>query len=176
MTSDSSSSARRGTLADTKTPSDPFITSTQLKDHRSRRNDATATEVSEMNRHCETVVGQDTITSLINVGVKESKSPWNVIVFAGSWVRGNVYRKFDAFVKSRKDILFPVVDGHYNFVDGSMNGIIIHKETFSEVGDFSTHNMQKEGHNDLELIKLWWSLGALEKGCVFKAIIGMKVV
>lgn len=139
-------------------------------------NDVTTSELAEMDTKCETVMGQDTITSLINVGMKNSKAPWNVIVFAGSWVRGSVYRKFEAFVRDKRDILFPVVDGHYNFVDGSMNGIIIHQDTFAEVGDFSTHNMQKEGHNDLELIKLWWALGAMEKGCLFKAIIGMEVV
>lgn len=138
-------------------------------------NNATEQEVAEMNIRCTTVVGIDTITSLINAGMKNSEALWNVIVFAGSWVRGGLYRKFDAFVKNKKDILFSVVDGRYNFVDGSMNGIIIHKDTFDEVGDFS-NTMLKDGYNNLEMIKLWWSLEALDKGCIFKAIIGLKIV
>lgn len=128
-----------------------------------------------MNQICETIKGYDTITSLINVGMKKTKADWNAIVFAGSWVRSNIYRKFDLFVEKEKDILFPVVDGKINFTEGSMNGIIIHKDTFKEVGDFSTAPMQKSGCSDLELIKLFWSLQAIEKGCTFKAIIGMKI-
>lgn len=138
-------------------------------------NNATQQEMDEMNSHSESIKGSNTITSLINVGMKNTKAPWNVIVFAGSWIRSSLYTKFDAFVKSEKDILFPVVDWHYNFVDGSMNGIILHRDTFAEVGDFPTDNVQQYEGGDLEFSKIWWALGALEKGCVFKAIVGMKI-
>lgn len=137
--------------------------------------DASKQELLEMNNLCQTIKGGDTITSLMNLGIKKSKADWNVLTFAGSWLRPCIYRKFDLFVKSEKDILFPVVDGKTNFYDGSMNGIILHKKTFEEVGDFNTSPMQKSGQNELELIKLFWSFNAIEKGCNFKAIIGMRV-
>lgn len=137
--------------------------------------DASKVELLEMKNICETHQGSDTITSLINQGMKKSKTEWNCVVFAGSWLKHNIYRKFDLFVRSEKDILFPVVDGKTNFYDGSMNGIIIHKRTFEEVGEFSTSPMQKGGYNELELIKLFWSFNAIEKGCTFKAIVGMRV-
>lgn len=138
-------------------------------------NDATKAEIAEFNLVCDTFKGKDTITSLINLGIKKSKIDWNVLIFAGSWLRPSLHRKFDLFVKSEKDILFPVVDRKTNFVDGSMNGIMLHKKTFQEVGEFATAPMQKAGSNDLELIKLFWTLDAIEKGCTFKAIMGMKV-
>lgn len=139
-------------------------------------NDATPEELEKMGTVCEMVQGHDTITSLMNVGIKNSKSPWNVLVFAGSWVKPSVYKHFDFFVKGERDILFPVVDGRYNFVDGSMNGIIIHKKSLELAGDFPTGPMQKCGYNEIELIKTFWATAAIEQGCVFKAIIGMKIV
>lgn len=133
-------------------------------------------EFSKMNGICRTVKGGDTITGLINLGVHSSDRPWNVVVFAGSWVRNYLRRKFDLFVKDERDILFPVVDGRYNFVDGSMNGIILHKRAIEEIGDIPTVPMQKFGYDELELIKLFWATTALEKGFKFKAIIGMSAV
>lgn len=138
-------------------------------------NDAHASELAEMNEVCPTIMGSDTITSLINVGLEATKAGWNMVLFAGSFVRAGIYRKFDLFATDEKDILFPVVDNKTDFVEGSMNGIILHKKTFDLVGNFTTSPMQKSGYNELEMIKLFWSLGAIENGCKFKAIVGMKV-
>lgn len=136
-------------------------------------NDVTEVELKEMNSICETIVGEDTITSLINTGIKTSPSDWNVLVFAGSWIRSSLYRQFDLFVKKETDILFQVIDGRLNFVDGSMNGIVIHKKALELAGDFP--RMQKAGYNELEMIKTFWAFAAIEQGCRFKAIIGMRV-
>lgn len=137
--------------------------------------DVTPAEMTEMSKICKTHVGGETITSIINTGIHKSERPWNVLIFAGSWVTGNVYRKFDLFVKEETDILFPVVDGRTSFVEGSMNGIIIHKRALQEVGNFPDSPMLKMGCNELELVKLLWATDAIDKGFTFKAIIGMKV-
>lgn len=137
--------------------------------------DASDEVLTEFNEVCETVKGHNTITSLINVGLKSTKSLWNVIVFAGSWIRPSLYRQFACFVKDEKDVLFQVVNGHTNFVDGSMNGIVIHKNTFAEVGDFPESRVSKPGFQEMELLKLIWAMAAIEKGCRFKAIMGMRV-
>jgi hypothetical protein len=79
------------------------------------------------------------------------------------------------FIKDDKDILFPVIDRKTNFIDGSMNGIIIRKSTFLKVGNFQTQTMQKKTANEIELIKTFWALDAIENGCTFKAIVGMKI-
>jgi hypothetical protein len=57
-----------------------------------------------------------------------------------------------------------------------MDGIIIHKETFLEVGDFANTKCHMSGVGEMEFIKLGWSLKAIEKGCVMKGIIGMRAV
>ena len=139
-------------------------------------NNATEDEVAKMNEVCTTFKGLNTITSLINLGMKKTKSDWNVIIFAGSRVRPIVQKEFDLFVKSEKDILFHVVDGKYTFCEGSMNGIIMHKRTFLEVGNFISSPITKVDMNEMEVVKLLWSLDAIEKGCVFKAILGMRIV
>jgi hypothetical protein len=113
------------------------------------------------------VTGGKTITSLINAGMHNAPSDWNLIVIAGTWVRPLMDRRYSYFVESEKDILFPVVDKKMNFVDGTINGILIHKKTFAEVGDFSDDQM--------ELSKLYWGSNAIEHGCRFKAIVGTKL-
>jgi hypothetical protein len=138
-------------------------------------NDASEAVIADLKEICEIVPSNDTITSLINVGMKNTKAMWNVIVFAGSWVRPSIYRQFVQFVKDEKDILFQVVDGYTNFVDGSLNGLIVHKNTFVEVGDFPESKLNKPGFKEMELLKLVWATGAISKGCRFKAIMGMKV-
>ena len=61
--------------------------------------------------------------------------------------------------------MFPVVDRIWNFVDGSINGLMLSKKLHEEVGDFGS------GDN-LQLTKLIWAHKAIEKGCKFKAIVG----
>lgn len=139
-------------------------------------NDVNSEELITMNNICPTLQAEDTITSLINLGLKEAKPDWNMLLFAGSFVRLGIYKKFDLFAKDEKDILFPVVNNKIDFVEGSMNGIILHKNTFKLVGDFNTSSMQKLGSNELEMIKLFWAMSAVEHGCRFKAIVGMKVI
>lgn len=136
--------------------------------------DAIKQELDEMSRFCKTIQGENTITSLINRGMAEVEADWNAIVFAGSWITSGLYRKFCLFVKDQRDILFPVVNRKTNFVEGSMNGLIVHRETFREVGKLPGI-MHKTGVNDLELLKLFWAIAAIDKGCHFKAIVGMKV-
>jgi hypothetical protein len=138
--------------------------------------DVTESELTACQGICETHVGGNTITSLINKGIRESKADWNFLVFAGGWIKSNIYRKFDLFVKDEKDILFQVIDGKDDFVGGSMNGIIIHKKSLKLAGEFPTGPMMKADCNELELIKAFWAFNAIQEGCKFKAIIGMRSV
>ena len=76
--------------------------------------------------------------------------------------------KFSFYIGSEKDILFPVANRKYNFIDGTLNGLFINKKTFKEVGE-----MNDEG--SLEFVKAEWAMSAIEYGCKFKAIIGSKM-
>src|SRR6516225_3186865 len=49
-----------------------------------------ADDVKALKKQCETYEGKDTITSLINVGMKHAKADWNMLVIAGSYVRPNL--------------------------------------------------------------------------------------
>ena len=125
---------------------------------------------------CPTYYGKDTITSLINEGFRNIKTDWGVLVFSGSRIKTNLERKVGQFVKSYKDIFFPVIGRKINFVDASSNGILIHKKLFEEVGDFMAIRKSSFSLNDFEIAKLIWADTALSKGCQFKAIVGLQII
>lgn len=122
----------------------------------------------EMNAVCPTCKGGSTYTSLINAGLKHPPAEWNIIVIAGTYVRCRLAQKYSMFVENEKDIIYPVVEGKYNFVDATINGLMIHKDCLKEVG-----KMAEVGA--FEVCKLMWALDAIEKGYKFKAILGVKL-
>lgn len=126
-------------------------------------------DLKEVGKLCKSTTGGDTITSLINAGMRSPPcSNWNFIVISGSWVRPNLNKKFAYFIETEKDILFPIVERKTNFVEGTLNGILIHKKAFKEIGEFSNDN-------PLDICKMMWAIEAIEKGHKFKAIIGGSV-
>jgi hypothetical protein len=139
--------------------------------------DTSPKEIQECKTHCENIYkGKETITSLVNVGMKRLKQEWGFVVFAGSRVMHFLERKWDTFVKSDKDILYPIVDRKCNFVDGSFNGVLFNRKFYQEVGDIPDTPMEKPGLNDFEFAKLLWASDALNKGAIFKGIIGMRII
>jgi hypothetical protein len=141
--------------------------------------DTTAEEMKEIKEICsECHRGKNTITSLINKGMLKGHKEWNVIIIEGTVVRRGVMQKYARFVENEKDILFPivmdydregnVVNTHANFIDSSINGLMMHQGTFKSIGAF--------GDNPLEIERLLWATEAMEKGCRFKAILGTKLI
>lgn len=118
---------------------------------------------------CKAYKGGTTLTSIINEGLSNAPcSEWNFIILAGSWVKRMLDRKFSYFLEGEKDILFPLVDKKMNFVDGTINGILIHKKAFKEIGPMMTDT-------PLDTCKLFWATEAQEKGYKFKAVLGAGV-
>lgn len=138
--------------------------------------DATANDIKEMKDICPVYKGKNTITSLVNVGMKKIKHEWAFIMFGGSRVFRYIERKFTTFVKSNKDILYPVIDRKCDFVEGCFNGVLINVDFFKEIGDFPEAVAEKQGFNDFEMTKLFWSVDAIDKGAIFKGIIGMHII
>jgi hypothetical protein len=138
--------------------------------------DTSPTELKDMKQLCPTHKAGTTITGLINTGMKKLNHDWAYIMFAGSRVMQYIEWKFDTYVKDEKDIIFPVVDRKWGFVEGSFNGVMINTKFFEKVGDFPDDEMQKVGVNDFELAKMFWALDAMDNGCKFKAIVGMKIM
>lgn len=138
--------------------------------------DTTPKEVKEMKEHCPIWKGKDTITSLVNVGMKRVKHEWGFIMFAGSRIPAFLERKFSTFATSEKDILFPVVEKRYDFISGSFNGVLINSDFFKKVGNFTEGALEKQGMNDFEMAKFLWTAAALEHDAKFKGIVGMRVI
>jgi hypothetical protein len=137
---------------------------------------ATANEIKDIKELCPVHKGKETITSLINVGMKKMTHEWAFLMFSGSRVQTYVEKKVNTFAKTEKDILFPVVNRKCDFVSGSFDGVIINTKLFKQVGDFPDITLSKEdGINEFEMAKLFWCNAAIKKDAVFKAIIGLNV-
>lgn len=138
--------------------------------------DANEKDIEEFRDFCPTYQGENTITSLVNTGMKKIKTEWACIVFGGSRIPIGIENKWRTFCKKESDVLYPVVEGKYNFVEGTFNGVLINTHFFDRVGNFHTAAMQKHGMNDFEFIKLLWATDAIDHGVTFKGIVGMRVI
>lgn len=136
----------------------------------------TPEEMKAFKGFCQTYQAGNKVTSLINIGMKKLKHEWCLIIFAGSRIPAFVEKKLECFAKKESDVLFPVIERKFNFVDAPFNGVLINRRFFIKVGEFSTADMQKEGLNDFELTKVMWTISAIEQGVTFKAIVGLRII
>ncbi len=135
-----------------------------------------ATSSEGLDDVCTVYEGSDTITSLINIGMQKLTNEWAFILYSGSRLKTNLQRKMCSFIKSNKDVFFPIVNGRTNFVDGSSNGIMVHRDNYREVGDFPVIKKHYESTlNDFEIAKLLWANTAISRGSQFKAVAGIKI-
>ena len=109
--------------------------------------------------------GGTCITSMFDIAIENSLCPWVYLIFAGTTILQKIDVKLSRYIESENDVLFPVVDRIWNFIDGSINGILINQNFHAAVGNFGSGN-------PLKVTKLNWAERALEKGVNFKAIVG----
>lgn len=121
--------------------------------------------MSEMSSICRVVKARNTYSSMITSALSNPQAEWNFILISGSSMRSRMYRKYGCFVSSKRDILYPVVDRKMNFVDGTINGIMFHRDTFSEVGGMLEFQSIEESKMD-------WGYKAACLGYTFKGIVG----
>lgn len=131
-------------------------------------NQATKEDVALIKEICPVYKGGSTVTSLINVGMRHSPTEWAFLVFAGTTVRSKMNQKYSFFMNSEKDVVYPVANNKNNFIDATLNGLLINKKFFKEVGEF-----EEEG--SLEEIKCEWACRAMAHECKFKSIVGAKL-
>jgi hypothetical protein len=131
-------------------------------------NSANADEIASMKKMCPTYKGKSTITSLINVAYRHAPTEWLILIFAGTAVQGRLDEKFGFFIGSEKDILYPIANNKTNFIDATLNGLMINKKLFKDIGPFLEDD-------ELEFVKSEWACRAIENGCKFKAVIGCKM-
>lgn len=141
-------------------------------------NDTSAENFKELNEVCPTHKGKDTITSLLNTGMKKGCKDWNLFVIEGSIVRPNLNRKYSLFIEDEKDVLFPIVTEYEktgkikrvrsDFEDATLNGMFLHTKTFKAVGNFVDSSILSS--------KFIWATKAQELGCKFKGVLGARLL
>lgn len=124
---------------------------------------------------CPIFKGKSTVTSLINVGLKKSKSDWTMILMEGTPLHKGLDRKYSLFIENESDVLYSLVIDYNkqgkpikirnSFDDAPINGTLIHKNVFQKVGIFS------EDDESIPKAKLFWSAKATQLGCKFKGIL-----
>jgi hypothetical protein len=141
------------------------------------RKDIKKPQLDEMNDVCSTLRGGETVTSLINNGMKNSESGWTMMIMEGAWLPRNIQYRYSVWIEKETDVLFPIVVNYdkegmptkiYNtFADCTLNGMMIDRDFFLKVGKLS--------ENPLKISREFWAMGAAELGAVFKAILGIKI-
>lgn len=139
---------------------------------------ATSEDLKELNKTCLAYKGKNTITSLINTGMKKGCKEWNLIVMEGVSIRPNLDKKYSLYIENEKDILFPIVmeynrDGfptriRNSFEDATLNGTFIHQRMFKASGNFADA--------PISFSKLMWAICAHDNGAKFKAILGAQLL
>lgn len=137
-----------------------------------------AEDLKEAKTLCPAYQGGDTVTSLINKGMKHGCKEWNIIVSEGTIVKHNLHKKYENFILNEKDVLFPIIvqyniEGYpvkiyKDFTNCTLNGLMLHAKTFKKVGPFEDF--------DLETSKTMWAGDGLAYGCQFKAIFGIRLL
>ena len=108
--------------------------------------------------------------AMINSGMESTNNDWNIIFIAGTHVRKSIAKKYSMFIESENDVLFPNDLKRSNFIDGTINGLCLHKEFFKRVGNFN------ESSEKLEHSKAEWGFNAISYGVKFKAICNTKSI
>jgi len=132
----------------------------------------------ELSKISTIIRGGVTVTSLINSGFQQSDG-WQIIIMAGVPVHERIFkRKLDTFIKDEYDVIFPVVPDidrqgrmmrlNNHFSNCTLNGIAIHSDTFRKVGNFIDDQ-------NIQYVRLCWAAAALEAGCKFKGVVGLRV-
>lgn len=122
----------------------------------------------EIKKTCDFARGSNTYTSLINAGLQKSKQDWNFIIFAGSTVKPKFWTKYTSFLNDEMDVIYPIMTGHTNFVDGSLNGILIHKNIIKRVGKIPEIS-------EIEQAKSSWAYKAIQKKYRFVGLLNSSI-
>jgi hypothetical protein len=132
-------------------------------------NNAKPIDVDNLSRFSKIYKGGKTITSLIDTGMKVLSNEWCLIVMSGSIVRSRIINRYRNFSED-KSILYPVINRKYLFDEASINGIVLKKQTYNDIGPFG------DDMEDIGNAKLMWAGRAIEKGYKFKALVGVRFI
>lgn len=133
-------------------------------------------DIDELSQFCPIYRSTQCSASFVNIGIKNSTTPWNFIIKVGTIVSPNLDKKYSFFTKSESDVLFPVVNKRWNFLESTLNGLLINRNFLEKTGYFPENQMYKEnGMSEFEYAKSLWAEKAIQHGCKFKAIVGVRL-
>ena len=108
--------------------------------------------------------GGTTICGLINAGEKEIKNEWFFVFVAGSRIKNKIDKKYFSFIKD-KEIGYSVVERRMYFYEASLNGMLLSKTSFKDIGEFPDISP------DISGCKSVWLGEGQEKGYKFKGLV-----
>ena len=131
----------------------------------------TKADILEKMKECaEVFKGKDTITSLMNTGLRNCPAEWGIFIMAGTWLKIKLANKFSRFIEDETDVLFPIANRIYDFKNATLDGLCINKKTFKKVGSFAEQG-------PIPKCKEKWSIYASGLcNTKFKAILGAQIL
>lgn len=112
---------------------------------------------------------ENTITSMMNTGLRNVPSEWGIFIMSGSWVNKNITHKISKFIDNYSDIVFPIFDKITDFRRGAINGLCINRKVFKKVGPFAEIGA-------IDKCKEEWSIYAYGLcDSKFKAVLGVEI-
>lgn len=103
------------------------------------------------------------IASCINIGMLNSKSEWNCILTEYKWISESALRNYFLYIKSYKDLMYPIMNQQMNFIDNNLHRFLINKKAYNEIGFFREDV-------DFEISKILWANNAIDQGFQFKGV------
>lgn len=123
------------------------------------------------------IVGQKSLLSLVNSGIEQSPTPWNMVLHQGTLINKGVIARLCRPVTSEKDVVYaisPIFDRsgrpthlRSEFAEAVLNGTLLHKSALKIVGQFTD--------NPIEISKFYWMLDAINQGFSFKGVLGARI-
>lgn len=118
-------------------------------------------------RGFKTIYGGKFYCDMIDISMKNCVSEWAFLLKAGTKIQNRIDEKNSRYISRYNDVIFPVVNRVYNFSTLPLNGLLLNKAFYNEVGEFGDYESQ-------EITKLIWADKAMQFGAKFKAIVGVR--
>jgi len=118
-------------------------------------------------RGFQTICGGKNRLTMIDFAMQNCNSDWAFFIDSGSKIQNRIDEKNSQYVNEYNNVIFPVFNRIYNFAAASLNGLLLNKKFYQEVGAFGYYD-------SIEITKLIWADKALAKGVKFKGIVGVR--
>lgn len=117
---------------------------------------------------CDFVSKSNTLSGLINSGIKASLMEWNFLIESGKILKSGFYEKYKKFIINEKDILYHSKKRAMFFDECDISGMFFSKSAMGLIGNWIECA-------DQETVRLFWIGNGLEQGFKFKGIVNVSI-